>query len=84
MKSNTLKKSSFTLPSSQVSLVTKLKKTLHLKSNTEVVRRALQELQNKVERQALRQQFVEASRVVREANRQDMAELDQLAGEGIS
>lgn len=83
MKSNTLKKSSFTLPSSQVSLVTRLKKTLRLKSNTEVVRRALQELQNKVERQALRQQFLEASRLVSEANRQDMEDLDRLAGEGI-
>jgi len=84
MKSNALKKSSFTLPSSQVSLVLRLKKTLHLKSNTEVVRRALQELQNKVERQSLRAQFLEASKAVREANREDLQELDQLADEGLS
>lgn len=84
MKSNALKKSSFTLPSSQVSLVLRLKKTLHLKSNTEVVRRALQELQKKVERQSLREQFLEASKTVREANREDLQELDQLADEGLS
>lgn len=83
MKQNTLRKSSFTLPMEQVSQVIRLKKSLHLKSNTEVVRQALRELESKVDREALRRQFQEASQVVRETNREEMSSLDQLADEGI-
>lgn len=83
MKQATLKKSSFTLPSSEVLLVDRLKKSLHLKSNTQVVRQALHELRSKVERQELRRQFEEASQMVQKANREEMRELDRLSDEGL-
>jgi hypothetical protein len=83
MKNSALKKSSFTLPVPEIELVSRLKKKLHLKSNTAVVRRALLELQAKVERVTLRQKFKEASQMVRKVNRKEMQELDLLSDEGI-
>lgn len=83
MKKSTLKKSSFTLPATEVSRVVRLKKKLGLRSNTEVVRRALSDLETSMDRIQLRKQFQEASSLVREANREDLRELDTLAGEGI-
>lgn len=78
-----LKKSSFTLPAEELSLVYKLKKQLRLKSNTGVIRRALQELEKNVDRQSLREQFTAASRLVCAGNSQEMATLDQLSDENL-
>lgn len=83
MKKNVAIKSSFTLPPQEVALVTRLKRRLRLASNTAVVRQALHDLQKKLDRDELKRQFVEASHLVREVNREDMRELDQLANEGL-
>ena len=83
MKNVADKKSSFTLPASEVSRVTRLKRRLGLRSNTAVVRRALSELETRVDRSILRKQFLESSELVRTANQSDMEELDLLAGEGL-
>lgn len=83
MKNAANKKSSFTLPASEVSRVSRLKKRLGLRSNTAVVRRALSELETRVDRRELRKQFQEASQLVRSSNQKDMDELDLLAGEGL-
>jgi hypothetical protein len=84
MKNTHLEKSSFTLPKPEVLLVKRLKKELGLSSNTAVVRRALLDLQKKVEREHLRQQFQSASDLVRRVNREDMKALDLLSDEGLS
>jgi len=83
MKSSAQKKSSFTLPAAEVSRVNRLKRKLGLRSNTEVVRRALADLENSMDRNHLRKQFQEASLLTRQVNREDYQELDGLAGEGI-
>lgn len=83
MKSSVNKKSSFTLPASEVLRVSRLKNRLGLRSNTAVVRRALSELETSVDRSLLRKQFRESSQLVRKANQSDMDELDLLAGEGL-
>jgi len=84
MRQSALAKSSFSLPPAEVKTVARLKKELGLSSNTSVVRLALQDLQKKVERGRLREQFRSASLTVRETNRQEMEELDLLANEGLS
>lgn len=61
----------------------RLKRKLGLRSNTEVVRRALTDLENSMDRNHLRTQFREASLLTRQVNREDYQELDGLAGEGI-
>jgi hypothetical protein len=83
MKTLVRKKSSFTLPFSEVSRVSRLKRRLGLRSNTAVVRRALSELETSIDRDHLRKQFRDASSLVREVNREDLVELDALTGEGI-
>lgn len=83
MKSNAIAKSSFTLPADEVPLVLKLKKRLKLKSNTEVIRKALRALNEQLDRRALKERFAEASRIVAEANSEDYRELDLLSGEGV-
>ncbi len=84
MNRSSLAKSSFSLPPAEVKTVARLKKELGLASNTSVVRLALQDLQKKVERGHLREQFRTASLAVREVNRQEMEELDRLEDEGLS
>lgn len=78
-----LRKSSFTLPPSEVSKVLRIRKRLSLKSNTAVIRRALHLLEEKMDREMLRAQFHRASRIVVERNAQDMKEMDLLSDEGI-
>ncbi len=81
MKSNT--KSSITLPARELKLVRSLKARLHLRTNVEVIRRGIRLLSETTEREALRRAFREASAATRGALRQEIAELDQLAGEGV-
>ena len=83
MKSSIAIKSSFTLPPEEVTLVMRLKKKLKFKSNTEVVRQALYDLDAKLSREELRKQFREASSLVQKSNREDMRDLDLLSDEGL-
>jgi Arc/MetJ-type ribon-helix-helix transcriptional regulator len=81
MKSNT--KSSITLPAQEVNRVKQLRSRLKLKSNVDVVRAGLRLLEETTDREALRQQFRQASRVTRAALTEELDELDHLAGEGL-
>ena len=81
MKSNA--KSSITLPPDEVKLVKDLKKKLKAKSNVEVVRRGLKLLKEKTDRDLLRKAYESASHQVADALRDELDELDHLAGEGL-
>ncbi len=83
MKYNT-SKSSITLPAKELALVEGLKKRLKAKSKVEVVRRGLLLLRDSVERDAIRAQYVEASRAVRKSTVAELEELDALTEEGVS
>lgn len=83
MKRSGAAKSSFTLPPQEVHRVRELKKRLRLPSNTAVVRMALLDLQKKLDRDLIREQFRKAAMVVRQSTEDDLRELDHLAGEGI-
>jgi hypothetical protein len=78
MKSHAIKKSSFTLPASEIPLINQLKKKLGLKSSTDVVRYALKEVQKVFDRNKLREELRLASQMVREVNRDDYKEWDDL------
>lgn len=80
MKTNT--KSSVTLPASELKLVNGLMKKLGAKSKVEVIRRGLELLSARTEREILRQLFKDAARQVH-PNRLETEELDHLAGEGL-
>ena len=81
MKSNA--KSSITLPPDEVKLVKDLKKKLKAKSNVEVVRRGLKLLKEQTDRDLLRKAYESASHQVADALRDELDELDHLAGEGL-
>jgi Arc/MetJ-type ribon-helix-helix transcriptional regulator len=81
MKSNA--KSSITLPPAEVKLVRDLKKKLKAKSNVEVVRRGLNLLKEQTDRDLLRRAYESASHQVADALRDELDELDHLAGEGL-
>ena len=82
MKSNA--KSSITLPPAEVKLVRDLKKKLKAKSNVEVVRRGLKLLKEQTDRDLLRRAYESASHQVADALRDELDELDHLAGEGLA
>ena len=81
MKSNT--KSSITLPVEELRLVRSLKAKLKIRTNVEVVRRGLRLLQATTDRAELQEAYRRASKAVRAATRKEIAELDQLSGEGL-
>ena len=81
MKTNA--KSSITLPPAEVKLVRDLKKKLKAKSNVEVVRRGLKLLKEQTDRDFLRKAYENASHQVADALRDELDELDHLAGEGL-
>jgi Arc/MetJ-type ribon-helix-helix transcriptional regulator len=81
MKSNA--KSSVTLPPDELRLVQTLKSRLKLKTNVEVIRRGLRLLQETTERQALKDAYRSASRATRKSIDRELAELDNLTGEGL-
>lgn len=83
MKSNTNKKSSFTLSATEVPLVTRLRRRLKLQSNTEVIRQALYLLESQISRDELRRQFHEASLLVRNSSAKERKDMDQLVGETL-
>jgi Arc/MetJ-type ribon-helix-helix transcriptional regulator len=76
-------KSSITLPPAEVKLVRDLKKKLKAKSNVEVVRRGLKLLKEQTDRDLLRKAYESASHQVADALRDELPELDHLAGEGL-
>jgi hypothetical protein len=80
MKSNT--KSSITLPANELKLVIGLMKKLGAKSKVEVIRRGLELLSERTDREALKQLYATASKKVS----QDLtvqSELDELSDEGL-
>lgn len=83
MKSNTARKSSFTLPAAEHAQVLRLRRLLKARSNTEVIRRSLTMLEESISREALRRQFREASARVRSSTLEAIRELDLLNGEGL-
>jgi hypothetical protein len=83
MKSNTARKSSFTLPAAEHAQVLRLRRLLKARSNTEVIRRSLRLLEESISREALRRQFRDASARVRSSTLEAMRELDPLIGEGL-
>ncbi len=64
MKHNT-KKSSITLPLSELKLVSELKKQLKVKSNVEVIRRGLYLLKERTHRDNLRAEYAKASKTTK-------------------
>lgn len=80
MKSNA--KSSITLPANELKLVIGLMKKLGAKSKVEVIRKGLELLSERTEREALRQLYKAASKQV-SPSLSDAEELDQLSGEGL-
>lgn len=81
MKLNT--KSSITLPSKELKLVLSLQARLKAKSKVEVVRRGLRLLDETTERARLREAYRRASLATRKSLREELKELDSLAGEGL-
>ena len=83
MKSNTARKSSFTLPPAEHAQVLRLRRLLKARSNTEVIRRSLRLLEESVSREELRRQFRLASARVRSSTLEAVKEFDPLVGEGL-
>jgi Arc/MetJ-type ribon-helix-helix transcriptional regulator len=81
MKVNT--KSSVTLPRETLSMVKKLRRQLGAKSNVEVVRQGLYLLNEKVDREALKNAYRQAATTLKSATEQELAELDHLAAEAL-
>lgn len=83
MKSNTKKKSSITLPPSELNLVKSLMKALDEKSKVAVIRRGLYLLKEQMDRASLKRSYALASKTVRQLVREEVAELDELSNEGL-
>jgi Arc/MetJ-type ribon-helix-helix transcriptional regulator len=81
MQSNA--RSSITLPKEELRLVEELRKRTRARSKVAVVRAALRLLDETTNRERLRQAYLEASLRVRESTREELAELDHLASEGL-
>ena len=81
MKANT--KSSITLPPEELRLVIALQAKLKARSKVEVVRRGLRLLKESTDRDSLRRAYREASAATRATLDAELAELDQLASEGL-
>ena len=56
---------------------------LNARSNTEVIRRSLNLLEEQVSRQELRRQFRDASARVRPSTLKELEELEPLTGDGL-
>jgi hypothetical protein len=83
MKSNTARKSSFTLAAAEHAQVLRLRRLLKAPSNTEVIRRSLRLLEESISREELRRQFRVASARVRSSALEEVRELDPLVGDGL-
>ena len=76
-------KSSVTLPADEVALIYELRSSLGIKSKVEVVRRGLRLLKERSDRSQLKDAYRDASRRVQAAIKEELCELDHLAGEGL-
>ncbi len=83
MKRNTAAKSSFTLPPAEHARVLRLKRVLGARSNTDVIRRSLQILEETVSREALRARFRDAAKKVRRTTAEEVRDLDAVVGDGL-
>ena len=83
MKNNTTVKSSITLPPAELEIVNQLMVQLKAKSKVEVIRRGLMLLKDMCDAKLLKEQFRNASLLVRDANKEDYKELDRLSDEGL-
>lgn len=76
-------KSSLTLPPAEFKRILTLKKQLNAKSNVDVVRKALQALQETLDRNLLLKSYQTASLLTRKVNKRELLDLDALAGENL-
>ena len=83
MKSHAAAKSSFTLGPAEHAQVRRLRRMLNARSNTEVIRRSLNLLEEQVSRKELRRQFRDASVRVRSSTLKELEELEPLTGDGL-
>jgi len=83
MKSNTIKKSSITLPPKELRVVKELMKTLSARSKVEVIRKGLLLLKSQTDRESLKKAFAKASHATRSSLEKEIKELDHLSEEGL-
>src|SRR5260370_27324570 len=83
MKRNSAGKLSITIAGAEQAQVRRLRRVLKARSNTEVIRRSLQLLDESVSREDLSRQFREASARVRRSTLDSVRKLDPLLGEGL-
>lgn len=81
MKINT--KSSITLPPAELDLVLNLMKRLGAKTKVEVIRRGLELLRDRVERDRLRVAYALASQQTRTSLTSELDQLEHLSDEGL-
>ena len=77
-------KSRITLPPDEFAEIQRLRARVGARSNVEVVRRALRLLDAATERSALAQAYTTAAARLRDATLAEVAELDELADEGLA
>lgn len=81
MKNNT--KSSVTLSPKELALVNALKKQIGAKSKAEVIRKALLQFQDGIDREKLRAGFSDAAEMVRKSTNEALEEFEHLTSEGL-
>jgi hypothetical protein len=83
MKSHASAKSSFTLAPAEHAQVKRLRRLLKARSNTEVIRRSLNVLEESLSREELRKQFREAAAKIKSSTLEELRELDGLVADGL-
>ena len=83
MKNHASAKSSFTLAPAEHAQVKRLRRLIKARSNTEVIRRSLNLLEESLSREGLRRQFREAAARVKSSTLEELRELDGLVTDGL-
>ena len=83
MKDHASAKSSFTLAPAEHAQVKRLRRLIKARSNTEVIRRSLNLLEESLSREELRRQFREAAARVKSSTLEELRELDGLVADGL-
>jgi hypothetical protein len=83
MKDHASAKSSFTLAPAEHAQVKRLRRLIKARSNTEVIRRSLNLLEESLSRDELRRQFREAAARVKSSTLEELRELDGLVTDGL-
>jgi hypothetical protein len=83
MKDHASAKSSFTLAPAEHAQVKRLRRLIKARSNTEVIRRSLNLLEESLSRDELRRQFREAAARVKSSTLEELRELDGLVADGL-